>query len=92
MHDDGGGRAGEGLLTVFASDATRALARIFEEAAASGTAISSVSLARPTLDDVFISYTGRDLRDGSPGGGQGSGDGRGTFGAGTPPPRPRGRG
>ena len=92
MHDDGGGRAGEGLLTVFASDATRALARIFEEAAASGTAISSVSLARPTLDDVFISYTGRDLRDGSPGGGQGSRDGRGTFGAGTPPPRPRGRG
>ena len=91
LHDDGG-RGEEGRMTVFASDATRALARIFEAAAASGTRISSVSLARPTLDDVFISYTGRDLRDGSPGGGQANRDGRGTFGAGTPPPRPRGGG
>ena len=25
--------------------------------------ISSVSVARPTLDDVFMSYTGRTIRD-----------------------------
>ena len=86
------GAGEECRMTVFASDAARTLARVFEAAAASGVAVGSVSLARPTLDDVFLSYTGRDLRDGSPGGGGRNRDGRGTFGAGTPPPRPRGRG
>ena len=92
LHDDGEGRGGERRMTVFASDAARTLARVFEAAAAAGVSIGSVSLARPTLDDVFIAYTGRDLRDGTPGSGGRNRDGRGTFGAGTPPPRPRGRG
>ena len=92
LHDDGEGRGGERRMTVFASDAARTLARVFDAAAAAGVAIDAVSLARPTLDDVFIAYTGRDLRDGTPGNGGRNRDGRGTFGAGTPPPRPRGRG
>ena len=93
LHGEGEGEVEESRMTVFASDAARTLARVFEAAAAAGVSIGSVSLARPTLDDVFISYTGRDLRDGTPGGGGGKNrDGRGTFGAGTPPPRPRGRG
>ena len=92
LHGDEGGGGEECRMTVFASDAARTLARVFEAAAAAGASIGSVSLARPTLDDVFISYTGRDLRDGTPGGGGRNRDGRGTFGAGTPPPRPRGRG
>ena len=92
LHGGEGGEGGESRMTVFTSDAARTLARVFEAAASAGVAIGSVSLARPTLDDVFISYTGRDLRDGTPGGGGKNRDGRGTFGAGTPPPRPRGRG
>lgn len=94
LHGEGEGEGGaeECRMTVFATDAARTLARVFEAAAAAGVSIGSVSLARPTLDDVFISYTGRDLRDGAPGGGSRNRDGRGTFGAGTPPPRPRGRG
>jgi ABC-2 type transport system ATP-binding protein len=28
-----------------------------------GTAIRSVSVSRPTLDDVFMSYTGTTIRD-----------------------------
>lgn len=88
----GGGEGGEGgSMTVFSSDATRTVARIFEAAASASIAIGAVSLARPTLEDVFISYTGRDLRDGSSGA-DSSRDGRSTFGVGTPPPRPRGRG
>ena len=90
LHDGGGG-GGPLCMTVFATDATRTVARIFEAAAGAGVAIDAVSLARPTLDDVFISYTGRDLRDGASGA-ERNRDGGGTFGAGTPPPRPRGRG
>ena len=92
LHGDGEGEDGESRMTVFASDAARTLARVFEAAAAAGVSVGSVSLARPTLDDVFISYTGRDLRDGTSGSGGKNRGGRGTFGAGTPPPRPRGRG
>jgi ABC-2 type transport system ATP-binding protein len=28
-----------------------------------GVAVSSVSVTRPTLDDVFMTYTGRTIRD-----------------------------
>jgi ABC-2 type transport system ATP-binding protein len=28
-----------------------------------GVAINSVNVARPTLDDVFMKYTGRTIRD-----------------------------
>jgi len=28
-----------------------------------GISISSVNLKKPTLDDVFVHYTGRDIRD-----------------------------
>jgi ABC-2 type transport system ATP-binding protein len=31
-----------------------------------GLAIRSISLSRPTLDDVFLTLTGRSLRDDSP--------------------------
>jgi ABC-2 type transport system ATP-binding protein len=34
---------------------------------AAGVAIASIQLARPTLDDVFLTLTGRSLRDDSPG-------------------------
>ena len=34
-----------------------------------GITMSAISLSRPTLDDVFLTLTGRSLRDDSPGGG-----------------------
>jgi len=37
-----------------------------------GITMSAISLSRPTLDDVFLTLTGRSLRDDSPGG---TGDG-----------------
>ncbi|MEW5866451.1 MAG: ATP-binding cassette domain-containing protein [Bacillota bacterium] len=40
------------------------LPRIFETAQEKGARINSVSLKRPTLDDVYLAYTGRTLRDG----------------------------
>jgi ABC-2 type transport system ATP-binding protein len=33
---------------------------------AAGVPIASIQLARPTLDDVFLTLTGRSLRDDSP--------------------------
>jgi ABC-2 type transport system ATP-binding protein len=36
-----------------------------------GITMSAISLSRPTLDDVFLTLTGRSLRDDSPGGGGG---------------------
>jgi ABC-2 type transport system ATP-binding protein len=38
-----------------------------------GITMSAISLSRPTLDDVFLTLTGRSLRDDSPGGGGGDG-------------------
>jgi ABC-2 type transport system ATP-binding protein len=32
-----------------------------------GITMSAISLSRPTLDDVFLTLTGRSLRDDSPG-------------------------
>jgi ABC-2 type transport system ATP-binding protein len=40
-----------------------------------GITMSAISLSRPTLDDVFLTLTGRSLRDDSPGG---AGDGAGA--------------
>jgi ABC-2 type transport system ATP-binding protein len=39
-----------------------------------GITMSAISLSRPTLDDVFLTLTGRSLRDDPPGGAKG-GDG-----------------
>jgi hypothetical protein len=33
-----------------------------------GITMSAISVSRPTLDDVFLTLTGRSLRDDSPGG------------------------
>ncbi len=50
-------------MSVFASEGTRVIPRIFRIAMELNIGISTISLTRPTLDDVFISYTGHDLRD-----------------------------
>ena len=50
-------------VTVFSSKGTEVIPIIFQIAASFEIKINSISLTQPTLDDVFISYTGRELRD-----------------------------
>lgn len=50
-------------LTLFASNGTKVIPKIFEIASEFKITITSIYLTRPTLDDVFISYTGHKIRD-----------------------------
>ena len=50
-------------VTVFSSKGTEVIPLIFQLSLSLGIKINSISLTQPTLDDVFISYTGRELRD-----------------------------
>ncbi|MFN3654528.1 MAG: ATP-binding cassette domain-containing protein [Candidatus Nitrosotenuis sp.] len=50
-------------ITVFSSKGTEVAPMIFTLSSKLGITIKSVSITQPTLDDVFLSYTGRDLRD-----------------------------
>ena len=52
-------------ITVFASKGTEVIPKIFQISSELEIKINSISLTQPTLDDVFISYTGHDLRDDS---------------------------
>ncbi|MBS7251406.1 MAG: ATP-binding cassette domain-containing protein [Candidatus Freyarchaeota archaeon] len=40
-----------------------AIPKLFQEASRIGVGINNISLSRPTLDDVFIKFTGRSLRE-----------------------------
>jgi ABC-2 type transport system ATP-binding protein len=53
-------RKSEGAVTFGVESGEEFLPRLFAE---SGIAIRSVSVSRPTLDDVFMSYTGTTIRD-----------------------------
>ena len=53
----------DGLITVFSTKSNEVIPKIFQESANLDMKISSFTLKQPTLDDVFISYTGHDLRD-----------------------------
>jgi ABC-2 type transport system ATP-binding protein len=50
-------------VTVFTSKGTEVAPLIFSHSANLGITIKSVSITQPTLDDVFLSFTGHDLRD-----------------------------
>ena len=51
------------LITVFSTKSNEVIPKIFQASTNLEMKISSLTLKQPTLDDVFISYTGRDLRD-----------------------------
>jgi len=55
--------ANQNGITVFSSKGTEVIPLIFQLSSNMEIKINSISLTQPTLDDVFISYTGRDLRD-----------------------------
>jgi ABC-2 type transport system ATP-binding protein len=50
----------EGALTFGVAEGEQFVPRLFAQL---GVAIRSVSVSRPSLDDVFMSYTGRTIRD-----------------------------
>jgi ABC-2 type transport system ATP-binding protein len=50
----------EGAVTIYVPSGEQFVPRLFSELDVS---ISAVSIARPTLDDVFMNYTGRTIRD-----------------------------
>ena len=49
-------------LTLFASNGTKIIPTIFQISSELNITITSISLTQPTLDDVFISYTGHEIR------------------------------
>ena len=53
----------ESKLTLFASNGTEVIPKIFQISSKLNIKITSISLTQPTLDDVFISYTGHEIRD-----------------------------
>lgn len=51
-------------VTIHTSDGASTVPRIFEACAGAGAQVRAVSMSGPTLDDVFVRHTGRELRDG----------------------------
>ena len=49
-------------LTLFASNGTEVIPKIFQISSELDIKIKSISLTQPTLDDVFISYSGHEIK------------------------------
>ena len=54
---------GAGMFRVLTSNGSRTTTELVEMAVAAGVAVKSLSVQNTTLDDVFVHYTGRQLRD-----------------------------
>jgi ABC-2 type transport system ATP-binding protein len=67
----------DGALRLTVEQGEQALPVLLRALDGAGITMSAISLSRPTLDDVFLTLTGRSLRDDSPGGA-----GNGTDGGG----------
>ncbi|MEM2145570.1 MAG: DUF4162 domain-containing protein, partial [Candidatus Jordarchaeaceae archaeon] len=52
----------EGGVRITVNNGETAIPKLFEEANKLGVIINNITLSRPTLDDVFIKFTGRSLR------------------------------
>jgi ABC-2 type transport system ATP-binding protein len=59
---------GDGALRLTVDRGEEALPVLLRALDGAGIMLSAISVARPTLDDVFLTLTGRSLRDDSPGG------------------------
>ena len=53
----------QGEITIKSSQCSEVIPKIFQTTSEMNMEIDSLSLNKPTLDDVFISYTGHNLRD-----------------------------
>jgi ABC-2 type transport system ATP-binding protein len=58
----------DGALRLTVEQGEQALPVLLRALDGAGITMSAISLSRPTLDDVFLTLTGRSLRDDSPGG------------------------
>jgi ABC-2 type transport system ATP-binding protein len=54
---------GDNVFNIVVKDGATALPQIFKIAENAGATIASISVKRPSLDDVFLAYTGRALRE-----------------------------
>ncbi|MEP6644715.1 MAG: ATP-binding cassette domain-containing protein [Acidobacteriaceae bacterium] len=54
---------GAGMYRVLTSDGSRTTTELVEKAVRAGVVIKSLSVQNTSLDDVFVHYTGRQLRD-----------------------------
>jgi ABC-2 type transport system ATP-binding protein len=54
-------------ITVQVGDGAELVGDVIVDLAARGIRVASTEVARPTLDDVFLTLTGRSLREGAPG-------------------------
>ncbi len=61
----------DGSLRLTVEDGEEALPVLLRTLDGAGITMKAISLSRPTLDDVFLTLTGRSLRDDSPGGADG---------------------
>jgi len=53
----------DGRYTIVASNAEKLIPVIFSIAYESNINISSITMKKPSLDDVYLAYTGREFRD-----------------------------
>jgi len=56
-----------GLLAMVREDGTHLLPALMADLQGAGIRVQTVNLKKPSLEDVFLYYTGRDLRDGGVG-------------------------
>jgi ABC-2 type transport system ATP-binding protein len=54
---------GAGMYRILTGDGSRTTTELVEMAVKTGSAVKSLSVQNTTLDDVFVHYTGRQLRD-----------------------------
>jgi ABC-2 type transport system ATP-binding protein len=54
---------GKGMVIMVTEDGTKLLPHFIEELRNTGIQVSTVNLKKPSMDDVFVSFTGRELRD-----------------------------
>jgi ABC-2 type transport system ATP-binding protein len=54
---------GDNVFNIIVKDGATALPQIFKIAENTGATIASISVKRPSLDDVFLAFTGRALRE-----------------------------
>lgn len=60
------GDKGKGILITTNDDGTKVLPLLIEEIRDRGISVTTVNLKKPSMDDVFVHFTGRELRDDKP--------------------------
>lgn len=57
-------KVSSGLELILSSDGAKVMPKVIRSVESEGIGILSVKMKKPTLDDVFVHYTGREIRDG----------------------------